>query len=368
MQFTLPPAAVAKFYSHSPVNNTEQELRIVAIDIDPKTGLVFDENSQQLTGEPLLLGQHTVTIYYQLVIDSQLSTIKNCQAMLVINPDPRSLWKNIPSDATQLYAKLDAASHTLQNTQIKILAASQRGRSHAHKGDAREDDFFIAQGKDWHLAIVADGAGSAKYSRYGSALICFTIGEFITTALQNSLDVDLKALIKNALAQSWQVLQNQAKQQQHQVKDYASTVLLVLYYFDANTQEYVTASIAIGDGAIALYQPKTGQVHLLNTPDTGSYAGETRFLSDEVLEHLAVNNYRSTEFIPCLLMTDGVSDAFFESDNALKSPQAWHDLWNNLHNNNALDNERNLLAWLDFWSVGNHDDRTLVAILDNNHG
>jgi serine/threonine protein phosphatase PrpC len=73
-----------------------------------------------------------------------------------------------------------------------MLAASQRGRSHAHKGDAREDDFFIATGEGWCIAIVADGAGSAKYSRYGSQLICHTIGQFLVKVLAQPIPVHMQ--------------------------------------------------------------------------------------------------------------------------------------------------------------------------------
>ncbi|HNE91534.1 MAG TPA: protein phosphatase 2C domain-containing protein, partial [Agitococcus sp.] len=121
---------------------------------------------------------------------------------------------------------------------------------------------------------------------------------------------------------------------------------------------------AIGDGAIALYSPQTQQVSLLNMPDSGDYAGETRFLSDSNFMQAPITNYRIQEFAPCLLMTDGVSDAFFDSDNALKNAKAWQYLWQFLQQQNALADENALLACLDFWSKGNHDDRTLVAILE----
>jgi hypothetical protein len=32
--------------------------------------------------------------------------------------------------------------------------------------------------------------------------------------------------------------------------------------------------------------------------------------------------------------------------------------------NQALSDDKNLLAWLDFWSKGNHDDRTIVVIVE----
>lgn len=71
------------------------------------------------------------------------------------------------------------------------------------------------------------------------------------------------------------------------------------------------------------------------------------------------------------LMTDGVSDPMFETDANLNNPDKWDALWNRLLHDEEYpvhlvdDNEHakdELLDWLDFWSPGNHDDRT-IAIL-----
>ena len=76
-----------------------------------------------------------------------------------------------------------------------------------------------------------------------------------------------------------------------------------------------------------------------------------------------------------LLMTDGVSDPMFETDVNLNSPAKWDELWDTLAKGFPSDNipgvdlsddneaaKDQLLRWLDFWSPGNHDDRT-IAIL-----
>ena len=364
--FILLPASVGQDYCQL-LSNDSQQLRVVAVDIVAETGLMFNEQEQILCGQPLTAGQYQVTIHYQFIIENQYSTIKTSQCSLVINPDPRSLWKNIPSNSQEIYAKPDSSYQSLHNAHYKILAASQRGRSHAHKGQFREDDFFIAQGKNWQLAIVADGAGSAKYSRYGSWLICHTMGAFLTQVLSRPIAIellDIKLEFRGALGAALCAIEDEAEHQQALIKDYASTILVVLFYFDIQKQEYIYWTVAIGDGAIALYQPQQGQVQLLNTPDSGDYAGETRFLSDSNFMQAPIINYSTKEFWPCLLMTDGVSDAFFDSDNALKSHQAWQYLWQFLQQQNALTDEKLLLTCLDFWSKGNHDDRTLVVILE----
>lgn len=370
--FFLPHASVGKFYAQAPqccqVDN--KSVVIVAVDIDTKIGLVFDDNSQQLTGEPLQAGEYTATVYYQSLLNGELSPIHNANCSLLINPDPRSLWKNIASDPQQLYAKSDAQSQTLENKQFSMLAASQRGRSHAHKGHSREDDFYINSGEHWYMAIVADGAGSAKYSRYGSRLICQVIGQFLTDTLSQSYHVsDIKLAYIAAIREAIYQLKNEAEAQQSAIKDYASTVLAVVCFFDRSQQNYVYISLAVGDGVIALYQAQTQQLQLLNQPDTGDYAGETRFLSEDSLVNAEslMQVVRRPVLLPCVLMTDGVSDAFFDSDNALRSVNFWQTLWQNLSQHQALDNDNNLLAWLDFWSTGNHDDRTIIIVEPKNY-
>lgn len=81
------------------------------------------------------------------------------------------------------------------------------------------------------------------------------------------------------------------------------------------------------------------------------------------------------DFTALFLMTDGISDPMFETDKNLNDYAKWEEFYNNLKNgfpddeiggvDLSDDNEAakdQLLGWLDFWSPGNHDDRT-IAIL-----
>ena len=56
---------------------------------------------------------------------------------------------------------------------LHMVAASRRGRSHAHEGTNRDDDFaLMSLGKgNWQIAAVADGAGSSKFSRRASQIV-----------------------------------------------------------------------------------------------------------------------------------------------------------------------------------------------------
>ena len=72
------------------------------------------------------------------------------------------------------------------------------------------------------------------------------------------------------------------------------------------------------------------------------------------------------------MMTDGVSDPFFNSENDLSNFDAWNNFWTKKELQDAMkkngavsDAERaeKLLAWLNFKETGYHDDRTLLILL-----
>jgi hypothetical protein len=74
------------------------------------------------------------------------------------------------------------------------------------------------------------------------------------------------------------------------------------------------------------------------------------------------------DFTAIFAMTDGISDPKFETDNNLQNIKYWDMLWDELLDENGVnllkteEPDKKLLEWLDFWSEGNHDDRT-IAIL-----
>jgi acid phosphatase class B len=74
-----------------------------------------------------------------------------------------------------------------------------------------------------------------------------------------------------------------------------------------------------------------------------------------------------------VLMTDGITDAKFQTDAALEKIEVWNTFIDDLEGKNEdnvnldLDSEievseKKLMQWMDFWSPGNHDDRTLAIL------
>jgi hypothetical protein len=122
----------------------------------------------------------------------------------------------------------------------------------------------------------------------------------------------------------------------------------------------------MGDGAIAAYGP-SGKVRLMGVPDSGEYAGQTRFLDRAALVDQGFSKRVQIGFwadiTAILLMTDGISDPRFETDNGLVDPSKWDALWNEILPYLSGSNpEQNLLSWLDFLTPGHHDDRTIALL------
>ncbi|MBK6541817.1 MAG: protein phosphatase 2C domain-containing protein [Flavobacteriales bacterium] len=77
------------------------------------------------------------------------------------------------------------------------MVASNRGRSHAHEGKFRDDDFKVASlnGTGWSIVAVADGAGGSKYSRKGSFIACNAAVQYFQEKLSPDEFVELESVI-----------------------------------------------------------------------------------------------------------------------------------------------------------------------------
>lgn len=333
---------------------------------------------------------------------------------LTVNPDPKTLWKDIPSDPNGVYAKPDSDSAFLAcGKNLSIVAASQRGRSHAQDGKARDDDFIA----DWNaetgcaILIAADGAGSAKFSRKGAQIATRTAMEQVKAALtadfwtavepalakwteskdqqaEKSIQTTLYKVLVNA---AWEAkarirkeaqehearyLVDYAKREKFSARDYATTLIMTV----AKKREaggWFIATFWVGDGGQGIYRPDAGEVIVQGVPDGGEFGGQTRFLTEDSSEVWPQEANKLIErrlrfavvdsFKAVVLMTDGITDPKFETENNLMSIEKWNDLWADLAKEVPFEKRDQsvadaLLKWMDFWSPGNHDDRTMLIL------
>ena len=365
----------------------------------------------KIFGKPKAGGDTLITLHYKYKGWINGEPISTVNIPIAFNPDPRSLWKNIPTSKDIPFYKPDYDCEYVKveekdgfGPRKDIVAASQRGRSHAQEGKARDDHFKMihCDESDWYIIAVADGAGSAKLSRRGSEIACNTVVDHCLEQLKNCEDFEAKIRAyneakddDNARREMGTIIYNivgggafkahkaikAAADANDSVttKDFATTLMFAICKkFDFG---WFIASYWVGDGAMCLYNKEKGTHKLLGIPDEGEFSGQTRFLTMQeifkdaksVMDRLRFSI--EDDFTALMLMTDGVSDPMFETDNNLNCTAKWDEFWNNLHEgfkddeipgvDLSDDNEESkyqLLRWLDFWSPGNHDDRT-IAIL-----
>lgn len=332
------------------------------------------------------------------------------KVQFVINQDPRKLWRDIPVDWENMtepkykkddiqidYVKVEALSDG--TPQKDIVAASKRGRSHAQEGKPRDDHFKMSHmDNGWYIMAVADGAGSAKYSREGSRIACEEVTNYCMAQLANSKDFEsavkqynehktesesdarkavgdyIYKIVGTAAFKAHKSINAEAAIKKLPAKQYATTLLLAICKkFEFG---WFIATFWVGDGAICLYNKQAHTAEVLGVPDEGEYAGQTRFLTMPEIFKDATSLYQRLrfrivdDFTALFLMSDGVSDPKFETDANLNNPDKWDALWTDLKENGVEltdDNEETknqLLAWLDFWSPGNHDDRTIAILYE----
>lgn len=375
-------------------------------------GLKFDYDAA--SGEGILCGEprQSCDLKLRLIYDTvEGEPASELILPLVINCNPRDLWKNIATEPDIEFPKEDEEKHYIfveagpdGHERKDIVAASKRGRSHAQEGKPRDDHFgvYYCTESGWYIMAVADGAGSAKFSRKGSEVTCDTVVEHCKSLLLDNpefeaairdYEADRENNEKRTAATKFviDIVYNGAMKAHDAIKkvamatdgsllkDFATTLMFAVckkYEFG-----WFIASFWVGDGAMALLDINNKSVKLLGTPDEGEYSGQTRFLTmPEIFRdpEVAIKRLRMAivpDFTALLLMSDGVSDPMFESDSNLNDFYRWESFYNRLrqgfpedgiggvalsHNDKSAQDQ--LLRWLDFWSPGNHDDRT-IAIL-----
>lgn len=350
------------------------------VHIEPANiGLSWDKNTQTICGIPEF--STNVKIKYRFWENSKIFT--DIEQSIFVNPDPKDLWKNIPSNQNDRFAKPDQAKQNLTTSKGRLIAARVRGRSHAHKGLFCDDDFslYYDEASHVHLLAVSDGAGSAEFSRLGSQLAVNAVRNTVKRLLNDrqknfcklpELDIRqqeivLKNLLEHAVYDACTKQIKMAEEQSINLKSLSCTLLVVLT-MPAKDGRWLSAAYWVGDGAAGLWLLPNQKIVLLGEADSGSYSGETRFLSTQEVDGEQLQKRLRIHFTEqkpiVILMTDGVSDAKFETEARLEQDNEWQKLWYELQEPlAAADSEEALIDWLDFWSQGNHDDRTLALFI-----
>lgn len=344
-------------------------------------------------------------------VQYNLSSI--CTFEMTVNPDPWSLWEvNQPGEDSIVFEqdriRLENNHKNVIGDDLahfKIFGASRRGRSHERSGSFRDDDmgYWADANTGRYLYVVADGAGSAKFSREGSRraveYVKAHVNEKLTEAAwaedgvipkkTGKIGHALMQLAYEAMASINAYVDGVVKsdpEKKWELRDFNTTLLMAAVNRSPDGSLRIV-TFSIGDGAIATFDGERSE--LLCSPDGGEYSGGTYFLTTRSVWVKANNDpaafYNARVHVKCVsaedakrltlfLMTDGVSDPWFETDAGLENTVKWREFAedtlmgsgnNKAHvdlNEDAMINAERLWEWLYFKIVGNHDDRTIIAV------
>ena len=272
-----------------------------------------------------------------------------------------------------------------------ILVSSKRGRSHANVGSFREDDFaFRDLDNGWSIVVVADGAGSAKLSRKGSAIACkgivnyFMEEAFLVKASTNSMNWynEHKAMhdentqkkvnhfVYNNLGKAafkvHKELEEFASKAGVGLKDLSTTLIFTLFKkYDIG---YALLSFGVGDCPMVVLNKNVTKVIPLNWIDVGEFGGGTSFIT--MPEVFKSEKFASRfgfqlvdDFSYLVLMSDGIYDPKFVVEANLGNIKKWQHFLQDLNGKNDekvkvelkennKDIKKQFSDWMDFWSPG----------------
>lgn len=251
-----------------------------------------------------------------------------------------------------------------------ILAASRRGRLHAHRGDHREDAIALRPHATGWCGAVADGAGSAPWSRIGAQVATHV---WCTAVAAGTGPLEARA--RAAAITTRDVMCALASRLDIPPRALRTTLLAVA------VDEDTVLTMQVGDGGLVLIGADD-RVSLPQAGDAGEFSGEvTHFLPDDGSAERLVASLHATPVgavRAILLASDGIEDPWYPltrhatllaetlergvSDQLASAVSAANSVqlaWRGPVCD-ATDAEAALAEWMGFEKRGENDDRSLL--------
>lgn len=240
---------------------------------------------------------------------------------------------------------------------FSVTAASVRGKKHKHDGSNRDDSFAFEIIDDILIAAVSDGAGSKPFSRIGAKAACEAVIKYSKIRLEairrdlpkfrkdlggaldggefGSVCSQIAGMLRDSCAEAFASVEAAAEKRadnpefeaavgrKPELKDFSCTLLsaVIIPVETKNGREYLTASIQLGDGMIAAIDENAetaGALIILGDADSGSFAGETEFITSEQFRNpeslMSRTKIRRGKLTSLLMMTDGVADDYYPNN------------------------------------------------------
>lgn len=169
---------------------------------------------------------------------------------------------------------------------IWAYSASVAGSRHLRRGVERQDRALHRVEANFAIAVVSDGAGSARNSALGATV---TTTRAVSAAAWRLLDLaasptsdDLERVLRESASGVRQSLEELSRQTGEPLRSYANTLLLAIQ------TDTLLGAAQVGDGGMVISNEQ-GRFECLTTPQRGEYANQTTFItSREWLDQMEV--------------------------------------------------------------------------------
>ncbi len=267
-----------------------------------------------------------------------------------------AMWKYKPvPESPEPYP--ESISGFAASAGFSVTAASVRGKKHKHDGSNRDDSFAFEIIDGMAVAAVSDGAGSKAFSRIGAKAACEAVikyskirlvaikrdfpnfrrdlGGDIGSADFGKVCSQIAEMLRGSCAEAFAAVEaasekrlknpefESALDRKPELKDFSCTLLAAVFIpvETKNGREYLTASIQVGDGMIAAVDENAevkNALIVLGDADSGSFAGETEFITSEQFRNpeslMSRTKVRRGKLTSFLIMTDGVADDYYPNN------------------------------------------------------
>lgn len=253
----------------------------------------------------------------------------------------KSIYQTNTNDIKSKIIKKITIENKLNNEELKRLTKNQEhrwvtishsaiGKSHSQANPpipCQDNSYFESLDEKWQLAIVCDGAGSAKMSHIGSKQISNNILPFnIKRKIKNkewynkgklpskkeweNIGISVLEETKENL-KSWVLRDNKKNATNYVLSDYASTVMIAIY----NSEGVLITNIGDGRGG---YLNTSGALTPLFIPFGSEESNGTIFITSPIWEKPI--KYIQTKVInenilAVFLLSDGMEKITFECSN-----------------------------------------------------
>lgn len=194
----------------------------------------------------------------------------------------------------------------MKNTNIKVLSTTIQGQRNNKKNIPCQDYCkHSVKGRNF-VAVVADGAGSAKYGKIGARIVCDTLVDL----LKNKPIENIKENIIHAIGVAREKLTrhrfNKTKDREG-ISVFAATVVGLVHHKGKGLFFH------IGDGAAIAFNDDNLGKFIISKPENGHFSCETYFYTmtdwKKNLRFTKFSNYNTF-----ILMSDGLTTFSFSNN------------------------------------------------------